>query len=166
MNIYQNILKPAGPRPAHLCVGLLDMLIEVLHPWCLLTAYMALPSPNEWLPRWYSGKESTCQCRRHKRCRINPRVGKIPWCKKWQPTPAFLPGKSQGQRSLAGYSPWGHKRVQHDLVTKQQQSKWHMQRVSAIFKNENGIICWNDRISEVFFHLFYCDLVKIRLQWK
>ena len=57
--------------------------------------------------QWYSGKESTCQCRRHKRCRFNPRVGKIPWCRKWQPTPAFLPGKSQGQRSLAGYSPWG-----------------------------------------------------------
>ena len=37
----------------------------------------------------------------------------------WQPTPAFLPGKSHGQRSLAGYSPWGRKRVGHNLVTKQ-----------------------------------------------
>ena len=34
-----------------------------------------------------------------------------PWRRKWQPTPVFLPGKSQGQRSLVGYSPWGHKRV-------------------------------------------------------
>ena len=34
-------------------------------------------------------------------------VGKGPWGRKWQPTPVFLPGKSQGQRSLAGYSPWG-----------------------------------------------------------
>ena len=33
---------------------------------------------------------------------------KIPWRGKWQPTPVFLPGKSHGQRSLAGYSPWGH----------------------------------------------------------
>ena len=41
--------------------------------------------------------------------------------RKWQPTPVFLPGKSHGQRSLAGYSLWGHKRVGHDLVTKQQQ---------------------------------------------
>ena len=41
--------------------------------------------------------------------------------RKWQPTPVFLPGKSHGQRSLAGYSPWGHKRVGHDLVTKEQQ---------------------------------------------
>ena len=35
----------------------------------------------------------------------DPRVGKIPWRRKWQPTPVFLPGKSYGQRSLAGYSP-------------------------------------------------------------
>ena len=37
------------------------------------------------------------------------RVGKIPWRRKWQPTPVFLPGESHGQRSLVGYSPWGHK---------------------------------------------------------
>ena len=34
---------------------------------------------------------------------------KIPWRRKWQPIPVFLPGKSHGQRSLAGYSPWGRK---------------------------------------------------------
>ena len=50
-------------------------------------------------------------------------VGKILWSRKWQPTPAFLPGKSHEQRKLVGYSPWGHKRVGHDLVTKQQQQK-------------------------------------------
>ena len=54
---------------------------------------------------WLSGKESAHQCRRH---RLDPWVRKIPW-KKWQPTPVFLPGKSHGQRSLSGYSPWGHK---------------------------------------------------------
>ena len=36
-----------------------------------------------------------------------------------KPTPGFLPGKSHGQRSLVGYSAWGHKRVRHDLATKQ-----------------------------------------------
>ena len=35
--------------------------------------------------------------------------GKIPWRRKWQLTPVFLPGESHGQRSLVGYSPWGHK---------------------------------------------------------
>ena len=38
---------------------------------------------------------------------FDPWVGKIPWSRKWQPTPVFLPGKSHGQRSLVGCSPWG-----------------------------------------------------------
>ena len=40
---------------------------------------------------------------------FDPWVGKIPWRRKWEPTPGFLPGKSYGQRSLEGYSPWGLK---------------------------------------------------------
>ena len=49
-------------------------------------------------------------------------TGSIPGSRrKWQPTLVFLPGKSHGQRSLAGYSQWGHKRVGHELETKQQQ---------------------------------------------
>ena len=44
----------------------------------------------------------------------------IPWRRKWQPTPVFLHGKSHGQRSLVGCSPWGRKRVGHDFETKQQ----------------------------------------------
>jgi len=36
-------------------------------------------------------------------------VGKIPWIRKWQSTPVFLPGESHGQRGLVGYTPWGHK---------------------------------------------------------
>ena len=36
-------------------------------------------------------------------------VGKIPWRRKWQPSPILVPGKSQGPRSLVGYSPWGRK---------------------------------------------------------
>ena len=50
-----------------------------------------------------------------------PWVGKIPWGRKWPPTPVCLPGKSHGQRNLAGYSPWGHKRVECNLPIKQQQ---------------------------------------------
>ena len=47
-----------------------------------------------------SVEESTCQCKRY---RFDPWVGKIPWRRKWQPTPVFLTGKSHGQRRLAGY---------------------------------------------------------------
>ena len=64
--------------------------------------------------RWLHAKESACQCRR---CRLDPWVGKIPWRRKWLPTPVFLPGESHGQRGLEGYSPWGHKRVKHNLMT-------------------------------------------------
>ena len=44
-----------------------------------------------------------------RRRRFDPWVRKIPWKRKWQPTPVFLPGKFYGQRSLAGYGPWGHR---------------------------------------------------------
>ena len=52
------------------------------------------------------GKSVCLQCRRS---RFDPWVGKVPWRRKRQPTPVFLPGKSHGQRSLAGYSSRGRK---------------------------------------------------------
>ena len=66
-------------------------------------------SHSNVLSRWCSGKESACPCRRYKRHGFHSLVGKIPWRRKWQPSPVFLPGESHGQRSLAGYSPWGCK---------------------------------------------------------
>ena len=57
-------------------------------------------------PRWRS-RESTRQCRRPRRRGFDPWVGKIPWRRKWLPTAVFLPGKSRGQTSLPGHSPWG-----------------------------------------------------------
>ena len=55
-------------------------------------------------PSWLSRSLRIClQCRIP---RFDSWVGKIPWIRKWQPTPVFLPGESHG---LAGYSPWGHK---------------------------------------------------------
>ena len=61
------------------------------------------------LPRWYRGKESTCQCRRNKRSGFNPWVRKISWRRAWKPSPVFLLGASHGQRNLGGYSPCCHK---------------------------------------------------------
>ena len=46
------------------------------------------------------------QCRRPG---FDPWLGKIPWRREWQPIPVFLPGMFHGQKSLAGYSPWGCK---------------------------------------------------------
>ena len=62
-------------------------------------------------PGGTSGKESTQYCKRHKGRRFDPWVKTIPWKRKWQPAPVFLPGESHGQRSLVGYSPWGLKEL-------------------------------------------------------
>ena len=55
------------------------------------------------------GEEFARQCRSHRRCRFDPWVRKIPYRRKWQPTPVFLSGQCQGQKSLVGSSPWGPK---------------------------------------------------------
>ena len=68
---------------------------------CPETAGVQFPAGSQ-----LSSKEYTYQCRRH---RSDPWFGKIPWRRKWPPTPAFLPGESHGQRSLVGYSPRGRK---------------------------------------------------------
>ena len=49
-------------------------------------------------PGYLNGKESTGQCRSHRRCRFNPWVGKISWRRKWHPTQVFLPGQSPPAR--------------------------------------------------------------------
>ena len=79
--------------------------------------------------RWYR----IPWCRRHKRLGFNLWVRKIPWRKKRQPTPVFLPGKSH-QRSLVGYSPWG--RNESDVTehththTHTQQQQQHAEHLS------------------------------------
>ena len=100
------------------------------HQKTVWVAFLGSSQDSEWsLPQsalnwlllraWYLGccwgtssslvaqqKRIHLQCRR---LRFNPQVGKIPWRREWQPTPVFLPGEPHGQRSLAGYSPWGRK---------------------------------------------------------
>ena len=73
------------------------------------------------LPRWLIGKESAWQRKRCRRLGFDSWVGKIPWRIKWQSTSGFLPGESHGQKILAGYSPWGLKRVRRSLATKEQE---------------------------------------------
>ena len=77
-------------------------------------------------PRWRIAKESICRGRRHKRCGCVPWVEKIPWRRKWQTTPVFLPGKFHGQRSLADYSSWGSKEL--DMT-----ERTHTQSSSLVF---------------------------------
>ena len=70
-------------------------------------------------------KKPACQCRING---LDPWIWKIPWRRKWQPTPIFLPGKSHGPRSLAGYGSWGQKTIRHSLVT-----KWQQQQIFTLF---------------------------------
>ncbi|CAI9180654.1 unnamed protein product [Rangifer tarandus platyrhynchus] len=71
--------------------------------------FMVPVLPFWGFPSECSDKESTCQCRRRKRCLFNPWVEKIAWSRKWHPIPVFLFGKFHEQRSLVGYSPRVHK---------------------------------------------------------
>ena len=75
---------------------------------------LVLPLVQHCLPLWRRWWRVCLQCGR---LGFDPWVGMIPWRRKWQPTPVFLPGKFYGWRSLAGlagYSPWGHRRVRCD----------------------------------------------------
>ena len=56
---------------------------------------------------WRASQAAQCVKSQCSRLGFNPWAGKIPWKKKRQPTPGFLPGESHGQRSLVGYSPKG-----------------------------------------------------------
>ena len=86
----------------------------------LIPNFQFIPPPLSPLELhwWLSGKESACQ---YRRCGFSLWVWKIPCRRKWQSSPVSLPEKSHGEGTLAGYSPWGCKRVGHDLATKQQQ---------------------------------------------
>ena len=81
------------------------ILVPTLPNFSIIVGIFQVPLIKIGLPRWLSGKEPSCQWRSG----LNPWVGKIPWRRKQQPTPVFLPGKFHGQRSLAGYSLWGLK---------------------------------------------------------
>ena len=78
----------------------------------------------------------------HKRHRFDPWVGKISWRRKWQPTPVFLPGESCGQRSLVGYSSWGHRDLN---LTEQLSSSSNSNKlqIKSVWKTCLGFCLWN-----------------------
>ena len=83
-------------------VGLL-ILLGFSGLFNLASGSFLVSPPLIGLPRLLSGKESVCQCRRHG---FDPWVRKMPCRRKWLPIPGFSPEKSDGHRSLGGYSPW------------------------------------------------------------
>ena len=84
----------------------------IITPSCHLGKY----NMHLGLPRWLSGKEPTCQHRRRKSHGFDPWVGKIPWRRKWELTPVFLPGESQTEEPDMLQS-MGSQEVGHDWMT-------------------------------------------------
>ena len=73
--------------------------------------YLSHRTIFSWIPWWLSGKEWNVRA-----AGSIPAFWRIPWRRKWQPTPVFSPGKSHGQRNLVGYSPRGYKWARQDLA--------------------------------------------------
>ena len=133
---------PSHPKAQSQLVGSTKLYLSRFMSCYPLSDRTQLPSATAlspvltlYVPGGAKSKEPACQHRRHKRCRFSPWVGKIPWRRKWQPSLVFLPGKSHGQRSLAGYSPWGCKESDMTEVT------WHTCILALI---PGG--CWNTAI--------------------
>ena len=82
-----------------------------------ISSLFMIPLLSLGFPGGAGGKEPDCQGRKQKSPSFDPWVRKILWRREWQPTPVFLSGESHGQRSLAGYNPWGHKESDTTEVT-------------------------------------------------
>ena len=106
---------------------------------------------------------------------FNSWVGKIPWRRKWQSTPAFFPGKAHGRRSLIGYSPWGQKELDtterlhfhfHCLAssneirfrTDERESQW----TPGVGDDQGGLACcdsWDRKELDTAEWLIWSDLI-------
>ena len=83
-------------------------------------------------PGGASGKEPACQCKSHRSCGFDPWVGKIPWSRKWQPTPVFLPGESPRTEEPGGLQSKGLKRGGHDWATEHMQNNSNSNKITFL----------------------------------
>ena len=97
------------------------------------------------------GKESTYNARD---------VRKIPWRRAWQPTTVFLSGESHGQRSLAGYSPWGQKESDTTEVAEQA----HMRAYLHISMSWNIKQLLKECVSNILIHVERCPCYIVGLK--
>ena len=97
-----------------------------------------------------SGKEPACQCRRHKRQKFDPWVGKIPWRRAWQPTPVFLPGESPWTEEPGRLQSIGSQRVRcnwSDLAHIPLNMSSLGPRFCVIFKSPSGLLLQDSEAS-------------------
>ena len=105
-------------------------------------------------PGGTSGKEPACQYRRHKRCRFNPWVGKIPWRKAWRPFQYSCLENLYGERSLAGCHPWGCK--ESDMTEAAEHACTHSLRHTYYYNiiqmlRQLCLYCAQEKIQSLFF---------------
>ena len=97
------------------------------------------------LPRWLSSKESACRYRSRRRCGFDPLVGKIPWKRRWHPTPVFMPRKI----------PWTEKpdrlhgvpRIRHSWATEHFTSYFHSS--SVVFIAQGLSVFWQKKTPDL-----------------
>ena len=114
-------------------------------------SYIATCIPRSQLE---SSKESTCQCRRDRRCGFHPWVREMPWRRKWQPAPVFSPGKFHGERSLGGCShPW----MTVSLVSAVTPQKHHQRLHTA------GVEWSRDfsKMTQLLINILFCLVTKL-----
>ena len=94
------------------------------------------------------------------RPRFDPWIGKMLWRRKWQPTPVFLPGKSHGQRSLAGYSSW--ERKESDMT---EQHRFHFLNSLVWWASQIlSVACWSFKL--YLFYLYSTSRWSKSFWWK
>ena len=137
----------------------------------LLECYQDLPLGLLGLSRWLSDKESAYQCMRHG---FYPWVRKIPWRRKWLPTPVFLPGKIPWTEE-PGLLSLELQRVRHDCVTEHTHTVglldwafvfWGMSNTYVISIRRNPVVCGSVFTLENYYfyslkELFFCPILRL-----
>ena len=109
------ILRPRSGRSGFPGLGWLPSPFLTLWGFTATALHQA-PCAHLGFPGGTVEKNQPANAGSCKRGKFDPWVGEVPWRRKWQPPPVFLPGKSLGQRSLAGCSPWGHRVWEVDMT--------------------------------------------------
>ena len=92
--MYLCFAKRFSKRRISLASGFYDVRTIIIFSYCFKKQKLVY----QCFPGGDSGKEPACQCRRCRRCGFDPWVGKLPWRRRWQPSPVFLSEKSHGQK--------------------------------------------------------------------
>ena len=110
---------------------------QFINQWVWLCSNLNVLVDTKGFPSGSMGKEFACNAGETEGTVLIPGLGRSPGRRAWQPTPVFLPGESHGQRSLAGYSPWGHKELNTTKVTEHVCTMDPKSWITKIFMSQN-----------------------------